>query len=268
MGIILAVLLAQFAHRSNPGVTSGTPNTVTTNGTCPTTAGTCVVLTVAATNTVLVNVSGTWTGTLSFFYSNDNFATTKIATAMPVVSGVINTTSVTTTTANGDWILDGGGYYQFAVVGTAAMTGAANVRIDADPADSLQTCVGLGSGGQVLNTPFQSSTTGTGIACNSGTSPCSVTSAAQNILSANANRKSCFMQANDVVDFYCKRTTAAGSAASATNFDFILAAGSGALKAGANAYQCDSQGTVWTGPMNCIASAANANRNFTIMETQ
>lgn len=121
--------------------------------------------------------------------------------------------------------------------------------------------------GTVTASSSQSSTPGTGIACNTGTSPCTVTNSAANVLSANTSRKSCTVCAVGVVDLYCKRATTAGSAATSSNFDFILNAGSAALKTG-GCYSCDSSGVIWTGALNCIASAASAVADMSVMETQ
>lgn len=121
--------------------------------------------------------------------------------------------------------------------------------------------------GTVSTGPSGSSTVGTGIACNTGTSPCTVSNSAADVLSANTSRKSCTVCAIGVVDLYCKRATAAGSAASSSNADFILNAGSAALKTG-GCYSCDSNGVTWTGALNCIASAASAVVDTSVMETQ
>src|SRR6266852_5309229 len=61
--------------------------------------------------------------------------------------------------------------------------------------------------------------------------------------------------AGNATDFFCKKATAAGSAASTTNMDFLLKAASAANKGDGGIYSCDSAGVVYTGPINCTGSA-------------
>jgi hypothetical protein len=111
-----------------------------------------------------------------------------------------------------------------------------------------------GRWGPWFYTVATSSTTET-IACNSGVSPCSVNTATT-VLNANTSRKSCLIQNINTADMYCKRATAGGNAASVTNMDFMLKGASGANKGDGGAYNCDTNGAVWTGAINCTGSAA------------
>jgi hypothetical protein len=123
----------------------------------------------------------------------------------------------------------------------------------------------------LLALPLAASTPGTHIACNSGVSPCTISNSALDVLSVNGLRTSCNLEAVGAVDLYCRRTTAALGAASASTFDFLIG-GSSALKQGGT-YTCgptagnDIQ-AVWQGPINCIASASSAVVDLAVTETQ
>lgn len=109
-------------------------------------------------------------------------------------------------------------------------------------------------------------TVGSAIACNSGVSPCTVSTTAVQVLNANTARTGCSITATDIVDLYCRRTLVA-SPASSTVYDFILNAGSATKKTGTG-YQCDSPGNTWRGPVNCVASVVSAVGDLGITETQ
>lgn len=273
LALLAALLLAapaeaQFNHRSNPGTPGATASTITTVGTvlCPGTG--CVTVKAEGADTVYVSITGTWNQTLGFFCTNTAWAT-KIAVQLFPYSPTtaVMTAGVLTTTANGDFQGSVAGWRECGVVSTVFTSGAAVVNLDASPNSSFEIVQGIPGGIPVGTTAAPTSTVGTQIACNSGASPCTVTNAALTILNANTSRKSCFLQAVDVVDLYCKRATSGASAASATNFDFILNAGS-ATKKGGGTYTCDSSGGTWQGAMNCIASAASAVVDLAVTETQ
>lgn len=132
---------AQYAHTSNPGVIGNVKPTITTNGQCATVAS-------GGSNSAMFAVTGTWTGTLGFFGSNDNGATTIALQAYAITpgTGAVATSSVNTTTGNGVWLADTWGTYQTEVCATAAMTGTATLQLDAMPAVAIQQITGLGGG--------------------------------------------------------------------------------------------------------------------------
>ena len=113
--------------------------------------------------------------------------------------------------------------------------------------------------------PFPSSNPGT-VACNSGVSPCTITNTAANVLAANVNRTGCLLQVVGNATLYCKKATAAASLASSTNFDFLLQ-GTAAASPG-NSYSCDGPFSIWTGPINCIASSSQSATDLAVVETQ
>lgn len=265
--LALSLLLAQYVHRSNPGTPGATAPAITAAGgstTCP--GAGCVSLNTSGASSVLVKIAGTWTATISFRCTQDNWVTTMNATAFPVTNGILGA-GVLTTTANGTWVFQTNSYpacgvYSDAFTSQASMA----VILDADPDDAFVNVAGVPGAAPIPVQPPLTSTAGTGIACNSGTSPCTVTNAAQNILSASTSRKACQVCAWDVIDLYCKRATAAGSAASASNADFALNAGSASKKTG-GCWSCDTAGGVWQGALNCIGSAASVVVNTLVSET-
>ncbi len=109
---------------------------------------------------------------------------------------------------------------------------------------------------KVTNPGPPGSNTAETIACNAGVSPCTIGAAATNVLNnSTSGRKGCILQNVNATDFFCKKATAAGSAASTTNMDFLLKAASAANKGDGGIYSCDSAGVVYTGPINCTGSA-------------
>lgn len=120
-------------------------------------------------------------------------------------------------------------------------------------------------GGTPLTIVERSSAMAGTVACNLGSSPCTVTTAALDILAANAARTGCLLQATDVVNLYCRRGTAAGAAATSSTFDFILNS-SGTSKVGGGTYSCTG-GVIWTGAINCISSATSSVSDLAVVET-
>jgi|SRR5712664_2036919 len=109
---------------------------------------------------------------------------------------------------------------------------------------------------RVTNPGPPTSNTAETIACNAGVSPCTVGAAATDILNnSTLGRMGCIVQNVNTTDFFCKKATAASSAASTTNMDFLLKAASAANKGDGGIYSCDSAGVVYTGPINCTGSA-------------
>jgi hypothetical protein len=98
-------------------VSAVTQGTITANGQA-------VVADVRGAGSAAVQVTGTWTGTLTFKASVDgqNFVTIN---ATPPTGGA----AVTSTTGNGVWTIVLGGYSQLEVIATAAMTGSAVATI-------------------------------------------------------------------------------------------------------------------------------------------
>lgn len=141
--ILLALFLLgpplQAQHRSAPGTPFGASIAITTNGQCQ-------VVSAGGTNSAMFAVTGTWTGTLGFFGTNDLGVTTVALQAYPVntTTGALGSSSVNTTTGNGVWIADTFGMYQAEICATAAMTGSALIRIDADPATAVMQVTGVG----------------------------------------------------------------------------------------------------------------------------
>lgn len=141
--ILLALLLLgpplYAQHRSSPGTPFGATLAIVTNGQCQ-------VVSTGGTNSAMFAVTGTWTGTLGFFGTNDLGVTTVALQAYPVntSSGALGSSSVNTTTGNGVWIADTFGMYQAEICATAAMTGSALIRLDADPAVAVMQVTGIG----------------------------------------------------------------------------------------------------------------------------
>jgi len=94
-----------------------TQGTITTNGQA-------VTADCRGAGSAAAQVTGTWSGTLSFKASVDGVNFVAI-NATPPTGG----SAVTTTTGNGVWIISLGGYSQLEVVATATMTGSAVVSI-------------------------------------------------------------------------------------------------------------------------------------------
>lgn len=87
-----------------------------------------------------LEVSGTWTGTLTWYVSN-GVARAAIDLATPSAPG----TAVNSTTANGHWFGNVGGWRTFEVCATATMTGTATIWLNAS--DSGGGGGGAGGGG-------------------------------------------------------------------------------------------------------------------------
>ena len=77
---------------------------------------------------VRIQITGTWTGTVTFQSTVDgtNFTATNVR---PVGQADANTTAVTTATAVGQWIMNARGAAGVRVTATAAITGTALVSI-------------------------------------------------------------------------------------------------------------------------------------------
>lgn len=84
-------------------------------------------------NTVSVNVAGTWSGTLTFQQSLDEGATWNNLACLPINTGTsqLVPSSVTSTTANGNWQCDTGGITTFRAVASTLNSGTATVILEA-----------------------------------------------------------------------------------------------------------------------------------------
>lgn len=130
MKILLALLFlslpayAQFTHKQQTG-------TIAASTTCP--GNGCVTINSTGAATAFVTISAINGGTYGFFCSNDSWVTTKavLAYAYTAATGVVATSSVITTTTNGDWVLTLPACQYFGVVATIQGT-TATVRIDLD----------------------------------------------------------------------------------------------------------------------------------------
>lgn len=129
LALFLLLSSAAFAQLSSTG-------SITTNAANCNTTNVCIALTLfntPAISTVFtaIQVTGTWTGTLSFEASVDGFTFVAVPAA-PVAGGA----TVTSTTANGTWVANIQALQQIRVRGSAAMTGAAVILLQASTASS------------------------------------------------------------------------------------------------------------------------------------
>ncbi len=105
--------------------TLGPPQIITIidSGTaCVTSRAACAIFDVNTSTSAAFNVSGTWTGTLTFEGTADGGNWNTI-----LVTKAIDGTTATTTTANGTFIVSNGGFLQIRARATAAVTGNATV---------------------------------------------------------------------------------------------------------------------------------------------
>lgn len=116
-----------------------------TNGTCTTegvTSSGCVTLTTAGYSSVAIQVTGTWSGTLTFKGSADRLTFTALQTTQC-------TPSAATTTSNGLWTCAVAGYAMTEVFFTTYTSGTAVVTIAAAAAGGGSGGGGGGGGGAV-----------------------------------------------------------------------------------------------------------------------
>lgn len=150
LSLVAALLVAVSA---NAQTQSGT--ITTNNSTC--TAGVCVELkSNNNANTITFDVSGTWTGTLSFEFSADGGTTYRALSSYNVVSQ----SSVTSTTANGTFVTVNNNFTNIRVRGSASMTGTANVIIRPSTNGSA-TGIIFGGGGSTIGTVNQGTASAT-----------------------------------------------------------------------------------------------------------
>lgn len=151
--ILFAIaLLLSVAVASNAQTQSGS---ITTNGsTC--TNGVCVQLNVNNNiNVVTIDITGTWTGTISFEFSADGGTTYRALSAFNIVSQA----SATSTTANGTFTTTNNNFTNVRARGSASMTGTANVIIRPSNNGSV-TGINFGGGGSTIGTVNQGTASG------------------------------------------------------------------------------------------------------------
>lgn len=120
--LALAIPLAAQSPRSSGSVTTQT---------CP--GSGCVSLSVSALSAVGIQITGTWTGTITFEGTIDGATYTPL-NMTPSDSG----TAVTSTTANGVWLGSCGGLAIVRARMSAAPTGSAEVTIQGAPGPPVQ----------------------------------------------------------------------------------------------------------------------------------
>lgn len=83
-------------------------------------------------NTVSVNLSGTWSGTVTFQQSLDEGATWNNVQCLPINTGTsqLVPSAVTSATANGNWQCDTGGVTTFRAVASSLVSGTVNVILE------------------------------------------------------------------------------------------------------------------------------------------
>lgn len=113
---------------------------------CPaaTSTGALVMTLPTGTGSAALGFAGTWSGTNSFFISQDHRATFVALNATPPNSS----TAVSTTTGNGSWKASVGGYTDICVAMTTYSSGTAVVTVSTSPA-SASSGGGSSSGGTV-----------------------------------------------------------------------------------------------------------------------
>jgi hypothetical protein len=124
-------------------------NTTGTTGAC--TANSCILTDIsfsspgtifsptwAVYDTITVQVTGTWSGTITFQASQDEGATWFAVPVFPYPGSNVKPSvplPVTTTTANGNWIFDAGGATTFRAVMSTFTSGSATVVLEKQQAE-------------------------------------------------------------------------------------------------------------------------------------
>lgn len=108
-----------------------TQGTLTGTGAALTAGAGSTTANVQGQYTTVLKLTGTWTGTINFFQSNDG-ATTDPIQGVPPNGGAV----VTSTNANGEWVFNTGGFRAMWVV-ASGVTGTASFSINTSIAQSL-----------------------------------------------------------------------------------------------------------------------------------
>lgn len=99
-----------------------------------------------------VEVTGTWTGTLSFQASVDGTTWNAVSAVVPTTGAI-----VTSTTANGVWLIPSAGYQSVRVLGNTVATGTATVALDNSSGTNLMILAdSLPTGSNVIGAVTQS----------------------------------------------------------------------------------------------------------------
>ncbi|WP_300747610.1 hypothetical protein [Pseudomonas sp.] len=251
--ILVAVLLCASAvnaqgylHRSNSA--GGVPNVLFPSQ--------CIQFPAGAANTAVIQIGGTWTGTLSFIKSNDpNFTTSTLHALSTVmldpVTGKAGTTQFTATTITGTFIANMLAFQGLEVCSDPAWTGNATVRIDVDPGDGVKPV--SGPNGEPVSTSAAVQATAVTPSC--GTSPCAVGASSVTVLAASVARHGCKLQNVGTVDLLCNTL---GGTASASSYDVALGAASHANGGDGGFYRCDDAGGVNPNAVACIGVSGGA----------
>lgn len=88
-----------------------------------------------------------------------------------------------------------------------------------------------------------------------GASPCTVQATSTVILAANSMRGQCLLQNTSTAVFYCNHGT---STATASRYDFILKAASGATVGDGGTYSCAQAPGIWRGALTCLPSVGTS----------
>jgi hypothetical protein len=131
----MRLLLTLIALLAFAGFASAQTGTITTNGQCRS-------IDTDNKGQGTLEVSGTWTGTLTWYVSN-GVSRAAVDLGTPAAPG----TAVNSTTANGHWYGNVGGWRSFEVCATAAMTGTATIWLNASNAGSPLVFAAGGGGG-------------------------------------------------------------------------------------------------------------------------
>jgi hypothetical protein len=106
-----------------PDSTSST--TLTGTGTVGTLSSGAAKINSEGSYTVVIKISSSWTGTISFYQTIDNGASFDLVKGVPNLGGA----STSSTTVNGEWIFNCGGFKEIWVVATS-VTGTASVVLN------------------------------------------------------------------------------------------------------------------------------------------
>ena len=248
----LAAVAALVVLACVPALAQNVPTDFVTSGNL-TTNGQCITAYVGqGQNSVAISVSGTWTGTVTFKTLDPVGSTYTVTPALPRGGG----TAVTSTTANGVWVLGATATKQVQACATAAMTGTAAVNLESSVTVTPSSAFAAGSVTATISgtvaTSGSGTTTAETLAC---PSPCTV--AANNVVVANANpsRSQCVFQSTGTALVYgCYNA----STCTTTTYDFCLSyPGATATGCGGQgtSYQIGPQATIWRGGLTFASTA-------------
>lgn len=142
--LLLLLSLPALAQTTN----YATGNLGAAGSTCSTTAPfNCVVFQLPpGTQSIGINLLGTWSATSQFEGSTNNGTTWVSASSFPLPNGL----AITSTTANGTWVSSASGFTHFRVRNSAFVSGTSTVELSASFATNLGEA--LDSLGRVITT--------------------------------------------------------------------------------------------------------------------